>query len=236
MGANFDAAGDYFGRTSNVLDYNSAYTMMGWFRYSSSPAGINGISVINNTAGTLYDFAYHNNNVFTLNIDGTISSGSTLSANTWYHFALVRSSTTLVTLYLDGVSDVTDTQDVTSRAASTQENAGGAFSIYELLGDMAYVKAWSTNLSVAEILQEMNLIRPVKTDSLHLLTPMYSGDRTTDYSGNGYDWTENGTIVNAAPPPVSYGSETNIIPFAAAAVGGFQPAWAKNTNTLIGAL
>lgn len=223
MGANFDNGTEYFGRTSNVLDYNAAYTVMGWFRYSSSPAAPNGIVSLNNTAGTLYDFAYHNGNSLILNVDGTTSTGTTLSADTYYHFALVRSSTTLVTLYLDGVSDSTDTQNVSGRAANTQENVGGVLATYDLLGDLAYVKAWSTNLTVAEIKQEMNVIRPVKTDNLHLFTPIFKGDRVADYSGNGYDWTENGAVTNADPPPISYGAESNIVPFAVAAAGATIP-------------
>lgn len=232
MGANFNSSAEYMGRTSNVLDMNSAYTVMGWFKYASSPAAPNVIAALNNSAGTLYDLIQHDNNVFKLSVDGVGGNGSTLSANTWYHFALVRSSTTLVTLYLDGVSDVTDTQNISGRAANTQENVGGILATYDMNGDLAYVKAWSTNLTVDEIKQEMNAIRPIKKASLHLWTPMYTGDRTADYSGNGYNWTENGAISNASPPPVSYGAENNIIPFASAS-SGFQPVWAK-PNTAIG--
>jgi len=223
MGANFNLGIDYLLRTANILDYNAAYTIMGWFKYPASPAGPNGIASLTNTAGTLNDFVYHDVNVLKLNIDGTPTSGTTLSSDIWYHFALVRSSTTLITFYLDGVSDITDTQNISGRAANTRETVGGALALYDLNGDLAYVKAWSTNLSVAEIQQEMNVIRPVKTDNLHLWTPIFAGERTKDYSGNGYDWTENGTIVNAAAPPVSYGAEINIIPFAAAAVGATIP-------------
>lgn len=218
MGVNF-TSGNHLVSTTNALDYNANYTIMGWFRYSSSPASASAIAVINNSAGTLYDLAMVNNNELYINVNGTFSLGSTLSANTWYHFAMVRSSTTLVTLYLDGVSDSAQATSVSGRAASTEENIGGVLSTFPFLGDIAYVKSWSTNLTVAEINQEMNLIRPVRTANKHRFSPLHrtTAERLRDYSGNGYNWTENGTVTDADAPPVSYGSETNIVQFAAAA-------------------
>jgi hypothetical protein len=66
---------------------------------------------------------------------------------------------------------------------------------------VAHVKAWSTNLTDTELLQEQNAIRPQKLDNLVGWWPLFpgSGERVKDYSGLGRDWTEGGTLTADAP-------------------------------------
>jgi len=206
MGAKFSADGDHLLRTTTLMDYNSPYTVMAWFRFISSPAENNGIMSLNNDAGTLYDFLYHLSGTIYVEVNGNSTAGPTLSTDTWYHFTMVRYSVTDVTLYIDGVSEATQTTSVSGRAANTEENIGGVSS-FGLLGDIAYYKSWSASLTQDEIKQEMNVVRPVRAADLHCWVPMFPGlgERVRDYSGNNNTWTEEGTVLDAEAPPVSFG-------------------------------
>jgi hypothetical protein len=222
MGATFNGASDYLNDTTNFLDMNAAYTMMGWFRYPSSPTGApNVIFAITNTAGTQYDLLRHDNNVLATIVSGTTTTGSTLSANTWYHVALVRSGTGNLDVYLDGnpTADISDTTSVSGRASANQESVGGILATYDMNGDLGGVKEWSTNLTAAEIAREMYSFRALKRTNLFRETLILPGDRTKDISGNGYDWTENGTITDAQNPPISWSGGRIKNPYEAATAG-----------------
>ena len=134
--------------------------------------------------------------------------GSTLSLNTWYHIAWVRASTTNNRLYVNGVIDITD---LTTQIGGTTE-AGICYydqALSTLWSDcrIAYSKIWNNvQLSAEEILNEMNSIRPVRTDGLWAFYPHMpdASERLADYSGNGRTLSQTGTITDEDPPPVSW--------------------------------
>jgi hypothetical protein len=54
------------------------------------------------------------------------------------------------------------------------------------------------------------VLRPIRTADLHLWTPMLASssasDAAKDYSGNGRDWTVNGSPTITDGPPVGWGA------------------------------
>ncbi|HXU82498.1 MAG TPA: LamG-like jellyroll fold domain-containing protein [Polyangia bacterium] len=201
--------------TGTFLDYNSAYTAMAWILFTDF-ANANG-AVIWQQGGPSFALeslrAYNNgtNNIPMLwvNVTGfplaAKTDGSTvLSTGTWYHFAIVRTSTTLVTLYLNGVSEVTNATDISARVAPDNALHGTQHN-----GTVAGLKTWNTALTVGQVQTEMARLRPAEAlGNLYEWLPEWtgSGERTRDYSGNGRDWAEVGTPADGDPPPVSYGA------------------------------
>lgn len=114
-------------------------------------------------------------------------------------------------LYLDGVAETltfVGTVPATlpdSGAATVQSGfvVNGATTTYYDC-KIALVKIWTAALAAAEVAQEMNSYRPVRTANLILGSPYDDGTSARDYSGNGNHGTVTGAL-QAAGPPVSYG-------------------------------
>ncbi len=212
MAVRFDADADRLLRTTDLLNYNAAYTIMGWI-YILSSLTFETIFGFNDNSASNEDTVYtrSSDTAFRFSVNGGGFGGSIAYAlNTWYHVALVRSSATALTIYVNGVAEgTTATTDVSARATVTRMESGGALSTNQdrLDGRVAAIKAWSTNLTVAEILQEMVAIHPIRTANLYGWWPAFPGttERLIDYSGNGRDWTAAGTLADEDPPPVSWG-------------------------------
>jgi len=134
---------------------------------------------------------------------------------------MVRESTTSLKLYVNGSLILTNTNNVGSRGSATRLELGNATTANDtpLNGRVAYLKAWTAALSEAEILAEVNAIRPVRALNLYGFWPAFpgSGERIADYSGNGRSWTEGGTLTDEDPPPVSWGAGPLIFLIAGAA-------------------
>ena len=214
----FDASTDRLLRTSGVLDHNSAYTVMCWIR----PSSISGAPCIFAvSAGTysangeeLYISVSLGNRLTLYAVNGGTDgfgspNGSVLSANTWYHVAIVRESTTSLKSYLNGVYEQTCTVSAASRSASSRMEFGAwsAGNNDPFSGRIHAIKIWNTALTEAEIAQEVYTVAPRKLDSLWGWYPTRpgSGERAKDYSGNGRSLTEGGTLTDDDPPPISWG-------------------------------
>ena len=245
MAVRFDASGDFLSSTTNLLDYNSNYTLMMWVYVS---VDTNADAVVANLFGDT-----NNYDIFGFDATGTTlstyvlvggantqSTGTTLSTGAWHHITVVRSSTTLLTLYLDGVSDQTNTRDVTGRSAISSYVVGQWDVSFPLRFDgRTYgLKYWDTDLTAAEVVTEMHsLVAKTKLSNLNRRSPMLPNatERLKDYSPNKANWTANGTLTDEDPAPVSWGAGSNIIPFAAAASGTTgSGAVQATTSTLAG--
>lgn len=235
MAIRFDASGDYLSRTTNVLDYNAAYTLMGWVRLTSGAGGtwcvvwemgrgawanLDGIAVDD---ASPYEFMPYSD------IGGSWwadqSSPISPSNGTWYHLALVRESATSLKMYVDGVQRASITADITGRLAATEMTVGdGTNRDSRMDGRVAYLKAWSAGLTAAEVQQEMQVILPRRTANLYGWWPTLPGatERARDYSGNGYSWTETGTLTDEDPPGVSWGAGGGWVSAAAAVAPSFR--------------
>jgi Concanavalin A-like lectin/glucanases superfamily len=232
MAVRFDAAADRLLRTSGLIDYNAAYTVMGWV-YLVSDLNAYGAIFSLNTGDVAQDLDY-----IGVNADGVslisyvdiaatpteVDSGYNFTVATWAHLAIVRASATSLQVYINGVAQGSaNTQNVAGRTAATRMEFGavGTGNIDRANARVQHVKIWSTNLSAAEILQEYQVARPVRTDSLHLWTPLWGAADIADYSGNARDWTAGGTLTTEDGPPVSYGAPVQVAPYAATAAGTY---------------
>jgi hypothetical protein len=217
MAVRFDAAADRLLLTTSLFDYNANYTVMGWF-YLTSDLNANTTFVsINNTTSNIDQMRTTSTGTLlqlsvTVGGTNTTGNGSDLSISTWYHLAMVRESVTSLRLYLNGVSNATNARSVTGRTAAARFELGASLAANgERLDGRCYaLKAWSSDLTASEVLQEMNTIRPRRTANLYGWWPTLpgSGERARDYSGNGHDFTESGTLTDEDPPPVSWGSSS----------------------------
>lgn len=212
MAVRFDNSADGLLRTTDLLDTDAVYTFMFWVYIASD---LNAFSTFWTTNAGGYphsDWIGTDSDGTTLQLysqaggGGVTNNGSALSVGTWYHITMVRSSTSALAVYLNGVSDASNTVDVSARTNATrQEFAGTAGSdpgnirIFDS-------KAWSAALSIPEIFAEMQNIQPQRFTNLYGWWPFFagSGERVDDYSGNARDWTEAGTLTDEDNPPVAW--------------------------------
>jgi hypothetical protein len=140
-----------------------------------------------------------------------IDTGSNLTVGAWAHLCAVRSSTTSLQCYVNGVAvGSVNTRNVSGRSAATRMEMGGGYMTagYGLANvRAAHIKIWTAALTEGEIYNEMTLARPIRSANLHIWSPGFPGtQRTVDYSGNGYDWTAGGTLTDEDPPAVAWGA------------------------------
>ncbi|HXV42413.1 MAG TPA: LamG-like jellyroll fold domain-containing protein [Anaerolineae bacterium] len=226
MAVRFDAAADRLLRTTDLPDCNAAYTWMAWIYLVSDLNAVSNLFVFSDNSNGITEAAQTANDGVTLQINvrgpsgtGTVN-GTLLNVGQWYHVAMVRETTTSVKIYLDGVLDATSTIDVSTRGAATRMEHGAKFSGNQQRSDSRQfaIKFWSTNLSLAEIQNEMRTIRPHRTANLYGWWPCFPGatERLRDYSGNSRDWTEGGTLTDEDPPPLGWGAQAYLVQVAAA--------------------
>lgn len=229
MPVRFDAAADRLLRTTDLLNYNAAYTWMAWVYLVSDLNAASTFWIINDDTANNLDQLRTGVDGTTLNTTvriggaGADGVGTSLSLATWYHLTFVRESATLLRTYLNGVSDSTSATDVTGRTAATRLEHGARGSTNAARSDSRVdrIKAWSTNLTQAEIQAEMHAIRPQRTVNLYGFWPTFTGaDRVTDYSGNGRAWTEVGTLTDEESAPVSWGAQSTQLTLPQAAAAG----------------
>lgn len=213
MAVRFDANADYLRLSSGLLDYNSGYTIMCWAYPVSNPAAqITLFSVANN--GSNLDRLRSNSGGTSWSsqsiVGGTSvnTTGASVSYGSWQHWAMVRRDASNLDTYLNGTLDATSNQSVSGRAAAAQldiGNSNGASTYFN--GRVFAIKIWDVALTAAEIAQEMNTVAPRKLANLWGWYPTRpgSGERAKDYSGNGRDFTEGGTLTDEDPPPISWG-------------------------------
>lgn len=227
MACRFTVDADQLSRSTSPTS-GTAWTMMGWFYLTVDRNAFTTFFNRDDGAGGGYLYVGTNSTGTTLMLDanGTSGTGTNLATGAWRHLAYVRSSATAHTLYLDGVSDIT--------LSVNQGNGTGRLFVAEdgsaafLNGRAFAIKVWdAAALTLAEVLQEMRQIMPVRTNGLWLFSPLISvGDAATDYSGNARNWTVGGTLTDEAPPSIPWkqGRQQIILP-AAAAVAAVPQGW-----------
>ncbi len=206
MPVRIDASGDYLRRTSGLIDYQSAYTVAFWYSLTvNSGASYEAIFTLSG-GGSAYDELFLDaSNVLKLECSGNSAgtvAGRTLLVDRWYHIVVVRKSTSLMEVYVDGQLDITNTTSVASRNPATPANMSfgtNAFSEWTN-GRFANAKAWQAALSRAEIIAESGEFANVRQANIYAWWPMLPGARTVDWSGNVRVLTEGGTLTDEAGP------------------------------------
>jgi hypothetical protein len=129
-------------------------------------------------------------------------TGTDLTVGTWYHLAVTWDGSS-ARVYLNGTLDITNTA---TGSDWTQVWLGRSTSFWDepLNGNIAHVKAWNATLSQSEISAERYVINAVRTSNLIGQWPTPEGaNRANDTSGNGNNFTLNGTITDYANPLVN---------------------------------
>ncbi len=199
-------------RTSDLLDYRAAYTLMGWFRLNDTDDHclfqlddtnwFNTDASVATPGGRYVIFATSGG------WQGEQGGTNTPTTGTWYHIALVRESASTYKLYVDGALEATFSNDVSGRPAPAEMTVGAQWPSLgrPLDGRVAHLKAWTTGLTLAEVRAEKPYIAPIKSASLYAWWPTKAGDseRLLDYSGNGRHWTAVGALSDEADPGIAW--------------------------------
>lgn len=242
MSIRFDAAADRIVRTSSVLSSRAAYTVCCWaYPVSVSAFGIIFSLNVNDQFDSSESYGVSSGGLASISVNSIFASaatGSALSADTWYHMAFVRTAQAGdVLFYLNGVLDITHAHSTEFQSTSTRMEFGGVLTTDQspFSGRVAAIKLYSTNLSVAEIQNEMHKILPSRTDSLTGWYPGFPGavERLADYSGLGRNWTEAGTLTDEDPPPVGWGAWSLYPQPLIAAASGWGQLLSNSRNRLV---
>ena len=202
----FDGSGDYLTAPTNAAFTfgTSDFTIEGWVYilaagdkgiFQQSPTGYFNASTTNsvalgiNNTGTTWQIYAKNTSA---------SSTATYSLNTWYHFALVRSSST-TTLYLNGTSIITVSADTTNYT-------GTYFGIGSIYGTSTTpINAYISNLRVVNgtAVYTAAFTPPASPLSAISNTSLLTcqSNRFIDNSTNAFTITRNGdTTINGFNP------------------------------------
>jgi len=170
--------------------------------------------------------------------NGVDTSGSVLAVGTWYHVCVVRNSSTDWKFYLNGVQDGSVTSETAVTIGRMNIGCDGPYyTSFGINGVVDSVKLYSTNLSVAEIQNEIWSKTPRRTLNLVSWLPCVDATLANNYldqSGNGANWTlaaGTPTIEDGSPTIWRRGPSRIFIP--AAAASSFQPAWCGNFSQLV---
>jgi len=205
------------------ISLNGAYSVSMWVYFNTSPPDSTVLFILNGQYGGAYDhFAGTGGYGWRcFNEGGVASSAGSPTTATWYHVALVRESGSSQKLYVDGTLATTNSTNVGTGRAATEDmliGQAGGYSSQTLDGRVAYVKMWNAALTADEVAQEREAIAPRRTSNLVGWWPTLPGaaERVKDYSGSSKDWTETGTFTDAAEPPVGWGAGVLVLPVASA--------------------
>jgi Concanavalin A-like lectin/glucanases superfamily len=223
-------AGNGIERTTDLLDYNSTYTWMGWFRFDS----------MENYGTPLMLWAGSYQNQDTIQRSGTTgnytlevwSGGGGIGApggpipivnGVWQHLAIVRESSTLCKAYFDGVLGLTHTGNIAGRTAITGMRTGVTSVNWD--GASYAQKAWTVALSLEQIQSEQWTVRPHLPFGLYGWWPFLPGatERLRDFGGANRPWSAVGTVADTDPPPVAWGNEALAVVAQAGAVAPVAP-------------
>jgi len=217
---------DYGVRSSSVINHNSAYTWMAWVDLvadTDTYGHIWAAMSANSDDWTNADWIGTGSNGTTVSAGCAVgggsssTSGSELTVGTPQHLSLVRESSSSLSLYQDGAHKSQVGASVGSRSATQREMLGllNGGSGYRCPCRLTAIKCWQAALTADEIVAEMRSIRPLRLANLHSWHPAIANNLTDalkDYSGNGRDWTANGSLsVANQTPAVAWGNRPLLI-------------------------
>jgi len=158
----FDGTDDFVQADNEITDY--PFTLECWVRFDVVNASQSVLYLSKTGSSTVYyGFSMASTGklfIRSRNTTDTITNGNTtISANTWYHLAGVFTSNTERTLYLNGVLEVTQTNNVAFASTSIKVFMGlfrdSSPSAY-LNGKMSDVRIWNTARTAQQIADNYN--------------------------------------------------------------------------------
>ncbi len=203
-GLHFDGSDDRVSiPDANSLDLTTDFTLEAWIKPTTLPGGERTIISKNRDVGlTGYRFMAYDNTLAIVVNNGpeqhVVVSTQTLSLNTWTHVAATYSGGTVLTLYINGVQEATQTFSSLTLGNSTQpvnlgssEPSANAFN-----GSLDEVRIWSTVRTAAQIQAKRNceLLGTETGLKAYFKSNQNSGTSLPDATANA----NNGTLNNFA--------------------------------------
>ena len=199
LSASFNGSSQYLSASDTAFTFTGDFTVEGWYRPSSvtglrtlftigAPTAAAGALVVYSSSGTIQAQPYGGGN--------TTFSGATMSVNTWYHIALVRSGST-IRLYFNGTANATT-------ITNSNSIGNGAFTVGFLSGGYGYFAGNISNVRVSNSAVYTGNFTPstsalTTTANTVVLLPL-TAIPFTDSSTNAFTVTNTGTVV----PGVQY--------------------------------
>ena len=213
-GLDFDGTDDFVAHGDiNALDSAANATWMFW-AYIQTVAADGFIE-----KGTAQIYAYlpsADTSNFATGQAGTWEKKTTTApvvANVWAHWAVTYDGGVAdpdkIVIYKNGVAQTltgSNPGTTLSDQGANAVNVGRTQGVNYIDAILALVKVWNATLTAAEVQNEMNSYRPVRTTSLLLWSPYDDGTSARDYSGAGNHGTVTGAL-QVAGPPVSFGGD-----------------------------
>lgn len=219
-------------RQAAYINFNSAYTVCGWFRWQNLPSQAWAFHICSD------DGLYYWGNadalllssgelcvIATKNEDYALSTLQSISTDTWYHVAMVRADSGELKLYVDGVDTGSASLDITGRTATGYMAIGAQFNGSTTPSnwfsdiDVEGLNMWQRALSAAEIASQSRAHRPLSASSLLSFHPFYD-ENFGDLSGNAHTWTEANSVTLVQGPPIPFGMPVVSVPAITAGGGG----------------
>jgi hypothetical protein len=199
VSASFNGTSQYLSASNAAFTFAGDFTVEGWYRPTSvsslrtlftigAPTAAAGALVVYSSSGTLQAQPYGGAN--------TTFSGATMSINTWYHVALVRSGST-IKLYFNGTANATT-------ITNSSSIGNGAVTIGFLSGGYGYFAGQISNFrAAASAVYTADFTVPTRPLSLtgSVFYASLGVLPLVDYSTNAITVTNTGTVVLADQTP-----------------------------------
>ena len=212
------SSGNWLSRSTNLINYNAAYTVMAWvYPNSLSDGCVFGLKQAGEGTTDNYDFWGFLGGSYYLEVarntpsyNATNAFPSVIGVSQFFHFAAVRSDSSNVQCYENGVAITSPaSNDVSARTAIGGMVIGRYNTAFPnpLDGKLCDYLAYSRALSQAEIVNQMRSRLPLNTNNLVDWCPFINN--SVNISGGASAWTENGTLtygdgVLLSSPPLLY--------------------------------
>lgn len=212
-GVRFDASTERLSSATS-LPSSELVTSCGWARRAADRNAESLVWILTNTAVNDFVALVTASNGDSLTARETGGSSPTIALLTdaqWFCWCITGNgagASGLTGYYLIPGDTAFTSQVIGGEALTENEMAVGGPSIanYQLNGDIFNVKVWDAILTTGEMLNECKSIQPRRTVNLNRWTPLYTSvaSGVIDRSGNGRNWTINGTLADSDHPPVNW--------------------------------
>ena len=206
MSVRFDASTEGLNRTASLPSTGGPFTVMAWFYRTTDQAGPGeilwryGDASGSNFMQPYLDGADDQLKFWSGSAVTTAGSPLTWSTGAWHHIAVTRGSGGNITLYVDGASYLTASVSAMDSARICIGNSDEYGEWWD--GRVGAFKAWTAQLTEAQVAAEMDSYAPVVTSNVNAWCPLQSHSDLADDSGNGYDFSSlGGTLSTEADPP-----------------------------------
>lgn len=231
MAVRFDATTDRIIRTANVPS-RTAFTMCGYVMRVGHAGAYNsfaGLSQGTASPSGAIEISWDAGGALGYDAYSGFFWGSNFSTNygnnVWFFWALVGDASNghayagdLTTATLQHLSTAWGSVSFAPTCFWLGNNGWGEGANFRAANTMVFDVA----LTAAELEQLRWRYVPTLTTSQNVWSPHFAGatERLADYSGNGRNWTEAGTLTDEDGPPISWGAQTWVLPYVVAAGGG----------------